>query len=212
MDSSLKNPRLAGIPGPAGETYFLFPPTRPLLSYGYAGSDVGSQNVDARLFVGGAWEAMLEAERMEPYGRTKMCNSVASFKKMVLREEGGKAGRIMVRVMTKEFIGKDARVVLGDITGLVVSTVHSEVFPVMGERIEPGAVLVLQNIGGLICPGSAYTRKVEQSRSVHLIVQLSTIEKVYDASCSPRHASARTSLITGDLQRLKDSSTKKALD
>ena len=194
--------RPGGIPGPAGEIYCLFPLASPPCSYGYGG-DGAREKVDARLFVGGAWEAMLEAEQMEPYGNMKMSMSVASFKNMVLREGEGRAGRITVRAMAKEFIGKDARVVLGDITGVIFSTVHSEVFSAIGERIEVGSVLVLRNIAGLLCLGSA---------SVHLSVLLSTIDKVYVSSCSPTHKNPRAVLTMGDLQWLKDSYSKEALD
>ena len=129
---------------------------------------------------------MLADEGIELYGRKKICESVASFKRMVLGGVRGKAGRVPVRVMRLEFVGKEGRALLGDITGVLWTTVHSEVFQALRGDIDEGSVLVLQEFSGILClKDSLRSSREGMCIEVHAALQLRNIAKVFRRASVP---------------------------
>ena len=102
--------------------------------------------------------------------------------------------------------------VLGDITGLVSGTVHSEVFGRMKRGFDVGSVLVLRDLWGIV-----YLEREESAPRlsgvpcVHLSVQLSNIVEVFQPSCPTPARAVTPSSVDGWIQELRTAYTKEAL-
>lgn len=158
---------------------------------------------------------MLKAEQLPPYGKRKLGSCVRVFEGAVKNMGGGKVARIILRVIAMEFVAQEARVLLGDITGFVVGTVHGEVFKKRKKEVEVGAVVVLKNVSGLLCceDGMRDMSGAWNSgrSSLHLSIHLSNIVRVFqNSSPTPIRSNAP---VSGQerLQELQSAYTPKAL-
>lgn len=213
MDSSLSSTLNYRIPGPAGNTFPLFPSSSsaalPHDEEIWRRGDPFDE-VDRRLYTEGAWQDMLVAEKLEPFGTGKIWYSVNSLRKVVFNEGSGKAEQLWVRIMEIELIGKDGLVLLGDITGQICGTVHREVFEAREKAICVGSVLLLRGVTGLLCfdERRRLGRKLHGAY-VHVSVQLSNIGRIFPCSSSapPTHV-----VTSHEIQRLRDAYTDGALE
>ena len=183
MCSSAFRPLPYRIPGPAGDTESLYSSSHTsetsLEAEVWGGSEC-SGRIDPRSFTTGAWQAMLASGSLEPYGRRKMCTSIGSLKRKVFEYGFARAEHISVRILRVEFIGNDALVLFGDVTGKIFSTVNREVFKKTNGDIEVGSVLLLEGVAGLLCLDEhPDIRRKMGSAYVHLSVQLENVAKVF---------------------------------
>ena len=212
MDSSFSSALHYRIPGPAGDTFPLFPSSSsaalPDDEETWRSGDP-SDKVDGRLYTEGAWQDMLLAEKLEPFGTGKIWYSVNSLRKVVFNEGSGKAEQLWVRIMQIELIGKDGLVLLGDITGQICGTVHREVFEANKKAICVGSVLLLREVTGLLCFDERRGLRTKLHGAwVHVSVQLSNIGRIFPCSSStpPTHV-----VTSREIKRLRDAYTDGAL-
>ena len=212
MDFSFTRPLPYRIPGPAGDTHLLNPSSSHIalsMNEEVWGGREASGSIDARSFTSGAWQAMLASEKLEPYGRGKMCSSISSLKKKAFSDGFVRSPQIYVRIMDIKFIGRDVLVLFGDITGQIYSTMNKKVMEKEEGDIEVGSVLLLEGVGGMLCldehpnllrkTGSAY---------VHLIVQVENIARVFPYA---GEAPSALPVPPPELKHLRDAYTDEAL-
>ena len=212
MGSPAFRPLPYSIPGPAGDTQSLYPSSHAsgtsLEAEVWGGTEF-SGRIDPRSFSTGAWQAMLSSGSLEPYGRRKMCTSIVSLKRKAYKYGFARAEHISVRILGIEFIGNDALVLFGDVTGQICGTVNREVFKKMNGDMDVGSVLLLEGVGGLLCfddhPG---IRRSTASAYVHLSVQLENVANVFPYY---REAPSKVTVACTTLEHLKEAYTDDAL-
>ena len=167
-----------------------------------------------RTFGSGAWQEMLQSEGIEPYGTAKMPESVRSLRNSATRSGSERARRIVLRIMSLEFVGKMGKAELGDITGVLIGTINEEVLRDREKRkaLGVGAVLVLRDVSGLLCfERELATAAKENGTTIHLSIYFPNIVAVFGKIFSPSIEPGHTLISNVDLKVLEKAYTRDAL-
>lgn len=136
-----------------------------------------------RIFQCVAWQSMLQALRIQPYGQKRLECSIALLRSAALQRSFDRASVIPVRIETLTYVGKDASVKLIDPTASIGGTIHAEVFTVWKNVVDIGAVLLLRGVNALAYPERRPTGFHEDvASSLHVSIQTSNIERVFSNS------------------------------